>query len=120
MFTNVEKCNNLYFQVPGDTPVSETKQGVDSDTLEKSELDVKIDSEALVTTPRKENTTSIPIPIDTAETDDKILAGHFSPIHTATVQECSEMDTVSIISTEKVVPAVATEVTLTEDDVGMH
>lgn len=110
------------FKVPGDTPVSEAKQNLnlDAESIERSEMDIKIEYEVPSLSPHKDSATSAPIvsEVFTNELGDKVPADHLPSIQTAVVQECNEMDTVSIIPTEKVITAVATEVTLTEDDVG--
>lgn len=95
---------------------------IDIDALEKSQLDIKIECEIPTFTPHKEDATSVPVAVDVSAVDsgDKFVPGYVSPIQTAVVQECSELDTVSIIPTERVATAFATEVTLTEDDVGMY
>nr|XP_042898256.1 protein unc-79 homolog isoform X2 [Parasteatoda tepidariorum] len=80
----------------------------------------KVESDVPSSSPLKEDNASHHSVVNffSDVTEDSIFVGHSSPIHTATVQECTaELDTVAVIPTETVVAAVAREVTLTDDDV---
>ncbi|KFM70419.1 Protein unc-79-like protein, partial [Stegodyphus mimosarum] len=109
--------------IPGGSPAPDVKSEFRyqyEGTPERNETTIKAEGEGPSLSPHRDDSVSHHSIVNffPEDSEDNVFVGHTSPIQTATVQECStELDTVSVIPTETVVTAVATEVTLTEDDV---
>ncbi|XP_035227755.1 protein unc-79 homolog isoform X3 [Stegodyphus dumicola] len=109
--------------IPGGSPVPDLKSEFryqHEGTPERNETNIKAEGEGPSLSPHRDDNVSHHSIVNffSEDSEDNVFVGHTSPIQTATVQECStELDTVSVIPTETVVTAIATEVTLTEDDV---